>query len=269
MDGIAAGVEHPSIVPLPFGSGYPMATPLSRLAQRPSIVPLPFGSGYLRSSGPQHGGAFLQLCRSLSGAVMVRWQEQDAAGNFVLQLCRSLSGAVIRAMPEHPLAMLLILQLCRSLSGAVMAGAAPAEVGEPALQLCRSLSGAVIHRIERGDADFGGPFNCAAPFRERLFVYADDAVAGLSPSIVPLPFGSGYIDAHLRPQQGVIGLQLCRSLSGAVISPGRRPSASRLDPSIVPLPFGSGYLPRRPHKPETAVPSIVPLPFGSGYSVGV
>ncbi len=63
-----------------------------------------------------------------------------------------------------------------------------------------------------------GSFNCAAPFRERLLavnngmVYVPD-----TPSIVPLPFGSGYGQR------------------------GRCPVGVALSPSIVPLPFGSGY----------------------------
>ncbi len=85
-------------------------------------------------------------------------------------------------------------------------------------------------------------FNCAAPFRERLFgVIAAAGVRGTA-SIVPLPFGSGYRpgpptaspQAHrfncaapfrerlfirrLRLRRGGLPLQLCRSLSGAVIA---------------------------------------------------
>ncbi len=38
------------------------------------------------------------------------------------------------------------------------------------------------------------PFNCAAPFRERLYVRLDCYLCGFCwPSIVPLPFGSGYV----------------------------------------------------------------------------
>ena len=85
-------------------------------------------------------------------------------------------------------------------------------------------------------------FNCAAPFRERLsFQGGFHPVAPAVPSIVPLPFGSGYPPA-----------QRCGCRWGS--------------PSIVPLPFGSGY--KRMEFPTQAwyVPSIVPLPFGSGYA---
>ena len=60
-------------------------------------------------------------------------------------------------------------------------------------------------------------FNCAAPFRERLLVIAP-------PSLLK--------NWHL---------QLCRSLSGAVIDCRDRGCWRKMDPSIVPLPFGSGY----------------------------
>ena len=112
----------------------------------------------------------------------------------------------------------------------------------------------------------GEGFNCAAPFRERLLRQ-------------PLPL-----------VRCTALLQLCRSLSGAVIAVATEPLGISGIASIVPLPFGSGYLPCRcSHSAllrsfNCAAPfrerlygqavcdvdrlkaSIVPLPFGSGYN---
>ena len=65
---------------------------------------------------------------------------------------------------------------------------------------------------------------------------------GAAASIVPPPFGSGYVVAK-----------------GVVVPLNRA--------SIVPPPFGSGYksLLRNPYAPAAA--SIVPPPFGSGYPI--
>ena len=60
-------------------------------------------------------------------------------------------------------------------------------------------------------------FNCAAPFRERLSANAVRTMyAGNHASIVPLPFGSGYM--KMFTERVALGIA-----------------------SIVPLPFGSGY----------------------------
>ena len=84
-------------------------------------------------------------------------------------------------------------------------------------------------------------FNCAAPFRERLSKDGRRNDAVIPASIVPLPFGSGY--ARYRSFLAlVILLQLCRSLSGAVIPRRPQQATSVRQASIVPLPFGSGYI---------------------------
>ena len=86
-------------------------------------------------------------------------------------------------------------------------------------------------------------FNCAAPFRERL----SEQSVGI------------YSVRHV--------LQLCRSLSGAVMRQQSSIPALPSHASIVPLPFGSGYdRVARPFAVHYGAASIVPLPFGSGYS---
>ena len=108
------------------------------------------------------------------------------------------------------------LQLCRPLSGAVSDLAVPPGRRVQDLQLCRPLSGAVrspagpAHRSQR-------PFNCAAPFRERL---------------------SGW---RRRKRIHGLVLQLCRPLSGAVIARAASRHPRACGASIVPPPFGGGY----------------------------
>ena len=157
----------------------------------------------------------LQLCRSLSGAVIVRRSlrgracrrgfncaapfrerllplyERHAAGRSALQLCRSLSGAVMLQYFGWALAV-VPLQLCRSLSGAVMNDWSGPGPSVSLLQLCRSLSGAVIRGGRPSAPGRIRCFNCAAPFRERLYESCDADSANQQASIVPLPFGSGY-----------------------------------------------------------------------------
>ena len=93
----------------------------------------------------------------------------QAEYDAMLQLCRPLSVAVI-CVARRSRPPIRQLQLCRPLSGAVignqrvLSGAAIS-----ALQLCRPLSGAVIIRAHSGPHTPGVSFNCAAPFRERLY----------------------------------------------------------------------------------------------------
>ena len=134
----------------------------------------------------------LQLCRPLSEAVIgkiLAWFETVVG---VLQLCRPLSEAVISLLGLLREWTDLLLQLCRPLSEAVMSIARRVRDAISMLQLCRPLSEAVIRRQP-------GPSPALHPA-----------------SIVPPPFGSGY----------VIG---CRGFAEIVRA------------SIVPPPFGSGY----------------------------
>ena len=84
-------------------------------------------------------------------------------------------------------------------------------------------------------------FNCAAPERERLFcrrgitgLTCRSFNCALAASLLHLPT-TRYNRIDLQE------LQLCRSLSGAVISVGGSSRNSSKVASIVPLPFGSGY----------------------------
>ena len=60
-------------------------------------------------------------------------------------------------------------------------------------------------------------------------------------------------------------LQLCRPLSGAVISLVTAGQAPVVEASIVPPPFGSGYPVGKESLLSFLDASIVPPPFGSGY----
>ena len=230
-----------------------------------SIVPLPFGSGYRRTSTPPgNDNNRLQLCRSLSGAVIGDGGQRD----------EEKGCASIVPLPFG--------------SGYVPAAAACA-LGRQ-LQLCRSLSGAVMSAQLGGALRRQRSFNCAAPFRERLFAgLPDHSTLVIDASIVPLPFGSGYLPAHRIGGAADVGfncaapfrerlsvsltkifciaalLQLCRSLSGAVILRYARYMRRLIWASIVPLPFGSGYFCTSDAASARALASIVPLPFGSGY----
>ena len=110
------------------------------------------------------------------------------------------------------------------------------------LQLCRPLSGAVIGGRRRIGI-VAMRFNCAAPFRERLF-----------PAYAVLEHPSA-------------ALQLCRPLSGAVMLRDGQIAGAGLDggASIVPPPFGSGYRASDSTIARYDAASIVPPPFGSGY----
>ena len=61
-----------SIVPPPFGSGYESVGHPDGQLSLASIVPPPFGSGYKGHRRPTYGEKTLQLCRPLSGAVMLQ-----------------------------------------------------------------------------------------------------------------------------------------------------------------------------------------------------
>ena len=259
-----------------------------------SIVPPPFGSGYpWQETGTlaQLTGLRLQLCRPLSEAVIPNRRRPQSASTEDLQLCRPLSEAVIGLGYPSSRSKLSILQLCRPLSEAVIPHrrCGPNIFGK--LQLCRPLSEAVMGIESSQTSGSASPsasivpppfgsgywyislpqgrivtFNCAAPFRKRLCRSQARPWSSEGPSIVPPPFGSGYPPAVAT---------YCRSLVG---------------PSIVPPPFGSGY---RSSSPEPGTlhtcfncaapfrkrlfsaehiaamrilhPSIVPPPFGSGY----
>ena len=164
-----------------------------------SIVPLPFGSGYEPVCPPP-------ITASASFNCAAPFRER------------------LFANPTPEPLLFTLLQLCRSLSGAVMCAICAVAGGtQPALQLCRSLSGAVMRKGQAAAGNCIIGFNCAAPFRERLFDQRMRRVGIVAlASIVPLPFGSGY---KTRPGGNSATnwmLQLCRSLSGAVMdSKGR------------------------------------------------
>ena len=190
---------HPqaSIVPPPFGSGYPSiiirvsrsltgfnrAAPFrerlyrhmvdqDRTLRAASIVPPPFGSGYCYYAGsgrrqcgaasivpPPFGSGYLQAAYRLSG---------DA---YTLQSCRPLSGAVI------------ITGMC-----------------------CKAVS--CIASI------------VPPPFGSGYAEIAIQTRRGIDASIVPPPFGSGYISGETNARKVLVELQSCRPLSGAVIMVG-------------------------------------------------
>ncbi len=160
---------------------------------RASIVPLPFGSGYpaelladLKASLERFNCAAPFRERLSEGEVgaLAYAAGFNCAAPFRERLCR---------FPRRP----------RSLAADSFNCAAPfrerlfritGEI-EPlpgSLQLCRSLSGAVIWCIRPRPRN-GACFNCAAPFRERLCPHRPCKYQPFCrASIVPLPFGSGY-----------------------------------------------------------------------------
>ena len=187
------------------------------LALNASIVPPPFGSGYnhgLWTGGDGLPGSTLQLCRPLSGAVISR-STMSPDSSVALQLCRPLSGAVIwpaccAGLPYTT------LQLCRPLSGAVITWRMKSSSTSTWLQLCRPLSGAVIRgsivaSLRRQALQLCRPLSGAVIGLPRAPTAADQTA-----SIVPPPFGSGYLACLLR--------RLAVHYA-----------------SIVPPPFGSGY----------------------------
>ena len=187
-----------SIVPPPFGSGYGgKAAAVGEARQYASIVPPPFGSGYDSPVGASQSDR-----RSFNRAAPFR---------------ERLSA---HRRPSSPTARRL--QSCRPLSGAVIGHPGLAPLGWPVLQSCRPLSGAVIEPAVVLNSSIWC-FNRAAPFRERLFestpnaagaVYELQSCRPLSgavmwvawevaevaeiASIVPPPFGSGYVSLKTR-----------------------------------------------------------------------
>ena len=108
-------------------------------------------------------------------------------------------------------------------------------------QSCRPLSGAVTAQSVAGKVIQVRLSIVPPPFGSG---YLGDR-AGPAPvrqlSIVPPPFGSGYVDDHaFTPDSG--SCQSCRPLSGAVTGASIAQPPPRLPLSIVPPPFGSGYL---------------------------
>ncbi len=314
--GVGGSRFRASIVPPPFGSGYQLSHDVGNDFHSTLQLCRPLSGAVTRGGQSGDRGQYmLQLCRPLSGAVTCRTASGKAAAKPHLQLCRPLSGAVTAwsrcwctrarfsfncAAPfRERLRVLRIantaatdslqlcrplsgavttlvgttppitapLQLCRPLSGAVTGGSRPTwfmtRIG---LQLCRPLSGAVTLRLGCDrilvnhpsivPPPFGSgylitrvcpvgywqPFNCAAPFRERLHSRVDCQVTcDCRPSIVPPPFGSGYDKWLVKIADQKQGLQLCRPLSGAVTKYALAGRSTGKHPSIVPPPFGSGY----------------------------
>ena len=140
----------------------------SVLNRWPSIVPPPFGSGYL----PAYTGAIPPAaafnCAAPFRERLYELVAGGAASATALQLCRPLSGAVMNA-PGKALPMPTL----------------PSIVPPP--------FGSGYARRRASGCRRQPAFNCAAPFRERL--YTD---------------GDGYADR-------LVVLQLCRPLSGAVM----------------------------------------------------
>ena len=133
-----------------------------------------------------------------------------------------------------------ILQLCRPLSGAVSPDVQAVSLIAVRLQLCRPLSGAVRRRASARRWS-SWPFNCAAPFRERLdarplFATLDQRtlqlcrplsgavslliIARFGPFFAAFncaaPFRERLARCHCRASGATRPLQLCRPLSGAV-----------------------------------------------------
>ena len=160
--------EGASIVPLPFGSGYLDACHPGRHRAGCFNCAAPFRERLWHQRGRHRPGHW----RSFNCAAPFR-ERLYTAGNPVrltvvrLQLCRSLSGAVMLLSAVNNV-YATMLQLCRSLSGAVMTTIGRATSDCTQLQLCRSLSGAVISAGVHASATGVASFNCAAPFRERL-----------------------------------------------------------------------------------------------------
>ena len=164
---VRVGSLRPSIVPLPFGSGYLYDAVYLRPTARPSIVPLPFGSGYKQPAIYATPSGIPSIVPLPFGSGYGYWPPMRWLRRRPLQLCRSLSGAVISGI-RSPRTVL-----------------APFNCAAPFRE-----------RLLRGVCGAGWPqrpFNCAAPFRERLSTSAQQLITHyLNPSIVPLPFGSGY-----------------------------------------------------------------------------
>ena len=109
------------------------------------------------------------------------------------------------------------------------------------LQLCRPLSGAVICDTpgKSHSTDIG--FNCAAPFRERLWSNFRNRHRRSLRFNCAAPFRERLC---ISPRVGCcapLWLQLCRPLSGAVIAFSSVRGYGVVKASIVPPPFGSGY----------------------------
>ena len=184
---------QPSIVPPPFGSGYPelanlakrvcnlqlcrplsgavigIGRPLSPTPGYPSIVPPPFGSGYYARPGWDCPGTGPSIVPRVNGQMPVG-KIGIATPQVVLQLCRPLSGAVMQP------------------NGRNRNSVQPASIVPP---------------------PFGSGYSDCDRRRQ--------AVEQVDASIAPPPFGSGYAPGSAAAPSANFALQLCRPLSGAVM----------------------------------------------------
>ena len=109
------------------------------------------------------------------------------------------------------------------------------------LQLCRPLSGAVIRMSCAAATRYWPTSIVPPPFGSGYLASLTQCRPNRHTSIVPPPFGSGYILASTPAHIVYDPLQLCRPLSEAVIPGGPAHPAINRSASIVPPPFGSGY----------------------------
>ena len=158
-----------------------------------------------------------------------------------------------------------------------------------ALQLCRPLSGAVRSRRRASCTRPGGPFNCAAPFRERLVVWLVWFPARLLTFNCAAPFRERLETGLPELTPSAMHLQLCRPLSGAVSLRQNAALYRRRGAFNCAAPFrerlacsglscwsgcfalqlcrplsGAVSSGSRPQWRKDKDPSIVPPPFGSG-----
>ena len=158
-------------MPPPFGSGYLVIFSGGSVPQRRFNCAAPFRERLsaisIRTVG---GGHIASIVPPPFGSGYAAPAGRTVRGYDGLQLCRPLSGAVMRRGIGGGGGNGGGLQLCRPLSGAVISIPAVIAAVTVALQLCRPLSGAVMSydRLETTAADFA--------------------------SIVPPPFGSGYLN---------------------------------------------------------------------------
>ena len=210
-------VTYASIVPPPFGSGYGYIATIHTSELHASIVPPPFGSGYAAARWSIRSAITpLQLCRPLSGAVIGR-----SSRCCMPARCASIVpppfGSGYRNRIGWPGS--------RMIASIVPPPFGSGYVTEPALtefvQVGFNCAAPFRERLSQPCAKAtkcAGRFNCAAPFRERLWRHPLHRYGRRHhASIVPPPFGSGYGAIHYIDTDGVITLQLCRPLSGAVI----------------------------------------------------
>ena len=210
-----------------------------------SIVPPPFGSGY----PPDARRAFLllgmlQSCRPLSGAVMTVAKVDGTS----LRRASIVPPPFGSGYPDHPAGIPEnpALQSCRPLSGAVIVGVRAGFANG-----CDGFNRAAPFR-ERLSGVLGCPpvsakgFNRAAPFRERLSSHSVLMLRRYGCFNRAAPFRERLWDTRRRiAPLDFVALQSCRPLSGAVIRQPGLPRRMANAASIVPPPFGSGYWRRK------------------------